>query len=279
MIGEKGTGKTAYAVYLAKNDYKNTVAQLNYIRETDYRKFVKLKKEKHLELSDYNAIWKVIILLLIAKSIKPHELDHFIFGKTKKMKSIMSAIDEYYTHAFSPEITYALNFVDESKLAAELLSKYLKVGGEEKTSVTFNEARFQTNLMYIERNFKEALSDLRLKRNQFLFIDGIDIRPDLIKYEDYLECVKGLANAVWTLNNDFFADIKDSQGRFKVVLLVRPDIFDSIGLQNQTNKIRDNAVFLDWRTTYPEYRHSKLFLLCDKLLSHQQGTDLNVGDA
>lgn len=32
LIGEKGTGKTAYAVYLENSDYKNTIASLRYIR-------------------------------------------------------------------------------------------------------------------------------------------------------------------------------------------------------------------------------------------------------
>jgi len=115
-----------------------------------------------------------------------------------------------------------------------------------------------------------AISQLKLKHNHLLFIDGIDIRPDIIPYNEYLYCVKGLANAVWSLNNDFFSNIKDSKGRFRVVLLLRPDIFNSIGLQNLSNKIRDNSVFLDWRTTYPNYRNSFLFNLTDKLLSAQQ---------
>ena len=47
LIGEKGTGKTAYAVYLANNDYLDTLSSLRYIRETEYQKFMALKNEKH----------------------------------------------------------------------------------------------------------------------------------------------------------------------------------------------------------------------------------------
>ena len=75
---------------------------------------------------------------------------------------------------------------------------------------------------------------------------------------------------MWALNNDFFPTIRDSRGRVRVILLIRPDIFNSLALQNQSNKIRDNAVFLDWRTTYPAYRSSQLFFLADRLLSAQQ---------
>src|SRR5204863_7985207 len=37
LIGEKRTGKTAYSVYLANNNYRDTRARINYIRETEYQ--------------------------------------------------------------------------------------------------------------------------------------------------------------------------------------------------------------------------------------------------
>ena len=103
-----------------------------------------------------------------------------------------------------------------------------------------------------------------------MFIDGIDIRPSGIPYEEYLDCVKGLANAVWEINNDFFPTVKGGKGRCRAILLIRPDIFDSVGLQNQNAKIRDNSVYLDWRTEYVRHRSSKIFEVSDHLLSVQQ---------
>lgn len=70
LIGEKGTGKTAYAVYLSNIEYNNNVATLRYLRETEYLKFVALKKAKQLDLSDYMSVWKVIIYLLLAEQIR-----------------------------------------------------------------------------------------------------------------------------------------------------------------------------------------------------------------
>jgi polynucleotide 5'-kinase involved in rRNA processing len=32
LIGDKGTGKTAYSLYLANNEFSNTVSHLNFIR-------------------------------------------------------------------------------------------------------------------------------------------------------------------------------------------------------------------------------------------------------
>lgn len=281
LVGDKGTGKTAYAVFLSNNDYKNTACSIRYIRETEYQKFITLKKEKNLELSDYVSIWKVIICLLLSEQIHKRESGNPLFSKFTKFHALHDAIQEYYLHAFTPEIIYALQFVQESKLAAELLSKYAKAIGEQKQSLTFSESRYQTNLLYIQKNFESALSSLKLEKNHMLFIDGIDIRPSSIPYDEYLECIRGLANAVWELNNDFFPSIRDSTGRLRVTLLIRPDIYASLGLQNQNTKIRDNAVLLNWGTTYRDHRNSDIFAVTDKLLSHGQPEEKNlkIGDA
>ena len=279
LIGEKGTGKTAYAVYLTNNNYKETISELKYIRETDYAKFISLKKLMHLQLSDYTSIWKVILLLLICNGITEQEISANIFTKKKRIHAIRQAIDEYYAHAFAPEIVNALQIVENSKIAAELFNKYLKASGEESQTISFNESRFQVNLMYIERQFKETLKAVKLVKNHLLFIDGIDIRPGSIPYTDYLECIKGLANTVWELNSDYFSQIRDSKGRLRVILLMRPDIFNSLNLQNSTNKLLDNSVFLDWRTTYPTYRTSKLFNVADSILRVQQEEEFPLGTA
>jgi hypothetical protein len=281
LIGDKGMGKTAYSVFMVNNAHKNNISSIRYIRETEYQKFITLKNEKHLDLSDYASIWKVIIYLLLAEDIYESEGGNSFFKTFTKFQALHEAIQEFYVHAFSPEIQHALQFIRESKIAAELLAKHAKASAEQKDSITFSETRFQTNLLYIQKNFESALSSLKLKKSHILFIDGIDIRPSSIPYDDYLECIKGLANAVWEINNDFFSRIKDSPGRLRTVLLVRPDIFASLGLQNQNTKIRDNAVLLDWSTTYRDYRTSDLFAVADKVLAYQQQRQiaLKTGDA
>lgn len=221
----------------------------------------------------------MIIYLLIAEEINRTDFARYIEGGLIGFKNLRKAIDEYYNNAFTPEIKYAINFAEQSKRAAEILAKYCKASASKVEDVSFSEARFQLNLLYIQRKFEDTFRSLRLKRNHVLFIDGIDIRPDKIPYDDYLECVKGLANAVWTINTDFFSSIKSSEGRLRVVLLLRPDIFQSLGLQNQGNKVVDNSVLLDWRTTYPDCQNSALFAMTDRLLSAQQTETVEIGQA
>lgn len=271
LIGEKGTGKTASAVYLANSDYKETLSSIKYLRETDYQKFVQMKKREHLVLSDYIDIWKVILYLLIAKEVSKKEPNSLLHPKEIKFRSINSAIDAYYKNAFSPEIVTAINFVEKSKLAAEYVFGSLKANGEAGEDISFSESQFQINLLYIRKKFEEGFNVLKFNRkNHILFIDGIDIRPAHIPFDDYLECVKGLANAVWDINNDIFPELTKSKRFLKVVLLVRPDIFDSIGLQNRNNKIKDNSVLLNWTTTYKDYKNSKLFEMAGQILGSQQ---------
>lgn len=278
LVGEKGTGKTAYAVYLSNTSYEDNLATLRYIRETEYQKFVSLKKSKNLDLSDFTNIWKVIIYLLLAQQIREKE-ETGLLSSFRKFVDLERAIDDYYQNAFAPEIIYAIKFAEEAKISAELLSKYAKLSGEEKSTLSFSENRFQTNLLYIQRKFEDALRSLKLNRDHTLFIDGVDVRPESIPYSIYLDCVKGLANAIWSVNNDFFANIKASRGRIRAVLLLRPDIFNSLGLQNQNSKIRDNSVVLDWVTTYAGYRKSQLFLMADRILNYQQEESLELGEA
>ncbi len=279
LIGDKGTGKTAYAVFMANNYHREHYSAIRYLRETEYQKFVMLKRQKHLELSDYTSIWKTIIYLLLSQEIVKRNKDAGWISRFTKFKNLQKAIDEFYVNAFTPEIMYALSFLENAEKAAELILKNLKIGGKKSKEVSFSKQMYQTNLLYILRNFEEALSSLKLESNFLLLIDGIDIRPDKIEYRDYLECVKGLANAVWSANSDFFANIKDSKGRMRCVVLLRPDIFNSLGLQNQNSKLRDNSVLLDWRTTYSEHRSSKLFKMADHLLSSQHDLELAHGEA
>lgn len=269
LIGEKGTGKTAYATFLSNSEYKGNKSLLRYINTTDYEKFYELKKMGRIDVSGYVDIWKAILLLLLAKSVT--ENDRFPVPVRKPVfNQLIKAIDEYYDNAFSPEIINAFKIVDNSKLAAKLFCKYAEVGGKENSTLEFSEQRLQMNLYYICQQFAEGIKSLKLKKDITLFVDGIDVRPSQIPYTDYLECIKGLTNAAWILNTDLFANVRDTNGHFRIVLLLRPDIFNSLNLQNATNKLADNSVYLEWRTTYANYRKSNLYQMGNKLLSYGQ---------
>jgi len=263
LIGEKGTGKTTYAAYLSNQLYRSSggacyASFTTSISATEYDKFITLKKNNHLHLSGYQNIWKVVLLLLISGYIVDnHEKKWWeLFDKFDKLKKI---IDEFYSKAFSPEMLTAISFVEDTKLSVDITNKYLKSSYAQDNNEKYTRNSYQTDLLRLEQAFKDGIKSLKLDKNFILFVDGIDVRPETIPYDDYLECVKGLANAMWSLNHDFFANIKDSKGRIKIVLLLRPDIFNSLNLQNSSSKLNDNAIEFNWQTTYQEYRTSQLF--------------------
>lgn len=279
LIGEKGTGKTAYAAFVTNNNYKNFRATSTSMTSTDYQKFFELKKMGHLPLSNFEDVWRVILLLLLADSISKIDPDRiFIFDKFRNLKS---AIDQYYNNAFRPEIVNAIEFARNSEGTVELISKFMNVGGKRSTHDVEKGSGFQTNLLFIEKQFKEAISDLKIEQNQILFIDGIDVRPSSIEFDEYMGCIRDLAYAAWSLNSEFLSNIKDSKGRIKIVLLLRPDIFNSINFHNANGRLRDNSVVLDWQTEYKNYRTSRIFKLIDGTLAKQenQPKELAVGEA
>lgn len=278
LVGDKGTGKTAYSIFLSNNEYKNTLSQLYPISETEYTKFITLKKQRHLTLSDYTNIWKVLLLLLMSQQIEKGENILSDIRNYREYTNLRKGIDQFYNHAFSPEIITALNMVENVEGAVKVMLGTCETGINYNTGYEREGQTFQLNLLNLEQTFKNTLKKVKLSKDHLLFIDGIDIRPRGIDYEDYLECVKGLANATWQLDNDFFANIKDSKGRMRVVLLLRPDIFARLGLQNQNNKMRDNCVLLDWKTNYPQYRKSGIFSLADRILSVQQENSNSLGE-
>ena len=279
LIGEKGTGKTAYATLLSNTEHKNTAALVKSIIETDYRKFINLRSKKHLEISEYADIWRVILLLVTATHILRTEKSGIL--TFMKFKVLKDAIDEFYNNAFSPELAYALDFVEKSEEAAKLLTKHANLQASATHQIKGTSHNFQINLMYIRKLFEEGIASLRLDSDHIIFIDGVDIRPSSIEFGEYIECIKGLAQAVWSLYTEFFCNIRGSRGRIKIILLLRPDIFGTLAFQNANAKIRDNSVYLDWRTTYDDYRTSRIFKLIDGILGKQQfhpSTDLATGE-
>lgn len=273
LIGEKGTGKIAYSVYLSNTEYKNQRSVLKFINATDYEVFYKLKQQEHLDVSGYETIWKTILLLLLSKVVLEECCFSEKITQALKLKKINAVIDDYNQNAFSPEIVNALKLIEKNDVSAKFFHKLAEAGFSEGKEKEITEQHFQINLTRLCRVFENCLGSLKLTKDLNMFIDGIDVRPKHIPYQDYRECIVGLANACWSLNTSLFANVRDTKGHFKIVLLLRPDIFAELNLQNATNKLSDNSVYLDWTTTYTEYETSQLYKVANKLLSYDQQDD------
>lgn len=270
LIGEKGAGKTAYAAYLENNAIDDSRCRLATMTETQYKRFITLKQRGQLEYSDYANIWRPMLLNMAAQAIvlKSKGLLESVTGK---FNTLEQEIERFNKDALNPEVEVAFEMVNESTDAVSLGNdKFGKIDLKDSIKATEKTAAIKHHLLAKEVTLKQALVDLRLSHNHVLFVDGVDYRPEEVPYNDYLACVKGLGEAVWQLNTEFFGNIRDSKGRIKIVLLVRPDVFHKLNLYNSNSRLRDNAVLLEWVTTEAAMRSSQLYQATGKYFSSQQ---------
>lgn len=270
LIGEKGAGKTAYAAYLENNAVDDSRCRLATMTETQYKRFITLKKRGQLEYSDYANIWRPMLLNMMAQAIVLKSKG-FLESVTGKFSALEQEIERFNKDALNPEVEVAFEMVNEFTDAVSLgYEKLGKIDLRDSSKATEKTEAIKHHLLEKETSLKQALGDLRLSRNHVLFVDGVDYRPEGVPYIDYLACVKGLGEAVWQLNNEFFGNIRDSKGRIKIVLLVRPDVFHKLNLYNSNSRLRDNAVLLEWATTEASMRSSQLYEATGKYFSSQQ---------
>lgn len=279
LIGEKGSGKTAYAAYLENNDVEETRCRLSTMTETQYKRFIALKRKGQLDYSDYANIWRPMLLNMVAQTLV-HKSKGFLASVTGKFEAVEVEIEHFNRDSLNPEVEVAFEMINESSDSVAFGSdKYAKIAAKDSAKSTEKTEEIKHHLLEKETRLKQAIGDLRLSKNHVLFLDGIDYRPEDVPYADYLACVKGLGEAVWQLDNDFFGNIRDSKGRIKVVLLVRPDVFNRLNLYNSNSRLRDNSVLLDWSTTEKSLRSSRLYEATGKFFSSQQAFSISSVDA
>ena len=276
LIGDKGTGKTAYSVFLENSEYQNTQSKVINLEATDYKIFLNLRKLGFLQLSDFSRIWKIILLLMTAESIQKENISSFGPKRSALFEELKSRIDAYYENAYIPEIAGTIKYIFDEACSMQAGLSFSTIGLGSNLQSTLSDKlvtectiqKFQNNLADMERQFCDAFSRLKINKNKFIFIDSIDIKLDEFSEPEYQACIQGLANAIWSVNTDVFRAMPDSGGFLKVVLSIRTDMFSKLNLHNQANKIRDNSVLLDWRTTYQSYTTSPLYQLCNNLLTY-----------
>jgi hypothetical protein len=238
--------------------------------ETQYKRFIELKRQGKLSYSDYANIWRSMLLFIVGRMVV-HKSKGFFEAFTRKFASVEKVITKWSENALNPEVESAFEAVSQESISSTLgKEKVATLEGKVLQQSTETTPRIHHHLLETENELKGALSALSLSNHHILFIDGIDYRPEGVSYQDYVECVKGLGEAVWQLNTEFFGSIRDSRGRIKVVLLVRPDVFHALNLYNSNSRIQDNSVYLGWSTTEREYRSSKLYEVSGKYFSTQQ---------
>lgn len=277
IIGEKGSGKTAYAVYLSQNSNDDSLfTSLKLVSNTVYDKFISMKSQRQLDMSSYKDVWKCILYLIIAEEVIPHIPKKFFGSGNTQIEFLKRAIDNFYYGAFSPEIPQAMEFTSrtEDSLNAMLTAGIFSTSGNttNANSTKFTEMSYQLTLSKLIDGFTRAIDSITLDKKFTLFIDGIDARPTHVSTRDYMECLNGLVDAIIELNNSTLR-----QKNIKISLLIRPDILYSMSIHNMNQKISDNSVLVKWDTTDRGYATSRLFKIADNFLAKQQSINRVTG--
>lgn len=276
LVGDKGSGKTAYSVYFCNNQIEGSIKSKFYqISVDDYNKIIQMKLEHKLNYTHYITLWKAVILIKICLSIDAQEIS--VFGKMG-YKKITDLLKKYKFTNFTIDSFSPMEFMDSSEFSQDIdlnLEKSgikSKIGQSRKVS---NQVSVQQNI-YIDNwvtfinEITEEISKLRLTNTHYLFIDGIDIRPSDIDFISYSECVYPLIRAVYEINASIFSKIKDrNKGRLQVILLTRLDVFLQAGLSNPGSKLQDNCAYIDWNTKEEEYENSNIYTVVNNMISQQ----------
>ena len=266
---------------MANNDIYNTVSNFISINTSDYVRFYRLMKSDMLSVSKYEDIWTAILLQYTISSLyKKISVIDKIFPSTYE-KTFKEALKYYDEAALAPEKIVTREIVEENghgfsarlSIGDEIASSDISIEADKEVKIKRYNSVIQSNIHKINIKFKDIINKIKLRTNFAIFIDGIDVRPEEMEYSEYIECISGLISAAWNLNNNFFGIKKDTKGIIRIALLLRPDIFSAVRLHNSASKILDNSVYLNWETTFKDYKKSELFFLCEHILMGQQNEE------
>lgn len=282
LVGGKGSGKTAYSAYFCSRAIEGGIKSKYYqIHVDDYNKIIQMKKEGKLTYTDYVTLWKAALLIKLCASLDKTEIS--LRGKFGFLK-IENLLNKYNFTRFTEDTFSPISYMDSSEFVESGRLKAAKGGIEpnvgyskkKNEQVTMQKSIYVDEWVRFINEISQEIERIRLSNTHYLFVDGIDIRPQNIEFESYSECVYSLIRAVYDINFSILSKIKDrKKGRLQIIVLTRLDIFLHSGLSNPECKLHDNSAYLDWYTSEKkeEYRYSDLYGVVNNFLGAGNGED------
>lgn len=275
LVGTKGSGKTMYAAYVCKCETSVT-ADYYPIRYEDYAKFLNAIKDNKIRDTDIQTIWKAILIVKILSNFDANEIDNYFINKIKVITTIKHlqkvdivhniVSDGFYPAKNSQSYTTSKGHSIKADVGAEKAEIAAKSDITTETIYTkkFDSLEYFDSWGEFISDVRSCLSKVKLKKPHFLFVDGIDIRPNDLEYKEYLNCVSSLIRASYELNQDIFASCK-----FKIVVLTRPDILNISGLHNLECILEDKSIVLNWNNyNSNDIETSDMYSLINQILKN-----------
>lgn len=262
LIGDKGMGKTAYAVYSSTciDDY---LASTTFFNESNFTRMREIATEVGISSAQYSSIWSFVLSVVFIENF------HSKTDKTEDLKfnSIITCIRTCNLGGKVDTISKAIELILSLDQMLEELDRELDL------DLPNNAIKNSTTAVKLARLTDICMNALSTMSNthQFtVFLDGLDVRPDRVQYSDFLEVISSICNAVWLINSSQFSK---APHMFKLVLLLRPDMFENVTFQNRGPILQDHSHLIEWNTPYNSFEDSEIFKLTDRILYSQQKTE------
>jgi hypothetical protein len=274
IVGDKGTGKTALATYFI-NGMDDDVSGLSvFLEKADFTRFYSFSSQQEgFDSSDFGEMWKAVFSLLIC------------YETTNNAIASGAALPEIVRAFFDNLQSLSFNSFDLTVFSAyKILFSQIKATSKAFLNADYiDDKQFSFYLRAMQNYFEKVYVEVPSNdRRSFVFVDGLDVRPaeGTGTHADHIANVTGLINAMHQMNHDGMLSKKSSICR--VIVLVRPDIFEKLELQNVNNIWRTNTIQITYEVRFGYYRDSSLFRLSDYLIYTQQKffprSDYKVGE-
>lgn len=259
LIGDKGMGKTAYAVYISNylDDYQ---ADTTFFSEADFTRVKEIATTIGITLSQYSSIWCFALLICFVEHL-PSNDNH---NKNSKVQAVIEGIRDCLLGGKANTITKSIELILSIDDFLVSIDRKLDLG---LSPTAIQNASSSIKLARGIDICIDALSELPANDQFVLFLDGLDVRPETVRYKDFLEVISSICNAAWLINSSQFSKISQ---QFRIVLLLRPDIFENVTFQNRGPILQDHSHLIEWNTPYNKFEESEIFALTDKILQSQQ---------
>ena len=260
LLGEKGTGKTAYAVYASlfmKDEY---TASCDFFDTNDFTRFLEVCKSLSIEKSQFSVVWSLIFSLLLLQHLE----DRGAVASVSILSKVLSASQVVNLGGKLDTISKCIEVVSEIDAVFEI---YADNTENKIPKTTIKGAKPSFKISRIVDLISDGFGSIGSSLQQTIFVDGLDVRPEEVAYLDYLEVVSSICNAIWVVNSTQLAKLPSTM---KIVLLLRPDIIESISFQNRGPKIQHHGHFVEWSTPYKDFKNSEIFYFTDLVLFSQQ---------
>lgn len=291
IIGEKGSGKSAFATYFSNSMDPSVTGTSLLFEKTDYDSFLSFGENLGvLRLSDYSNIWECMFLIH-AISFTSHSQDAEL-RKDSNLRLFRELLNSFgYDQPITKfDASFGLVCWDRQAFYSEL-KKIFPFSPDRSVNLPDTmPSDFRTYLSalrgFLTRIVKETPNP---ERKHLIFIDGLDVQSFDFSAsgtgDSKLQtiCISGLVDASWKLNRDTL--LKRFGSFLRIVVLLRPDIFERVGLHNMGTKLADNSIFLNWNTKPRDFKSSDFFKIANNLLKplvvsldHSRSSDVNSSD-